>query len=94
MRTLILSAAALAATAAVAQQAPADHPALPDGPGKEQVTTACAGCHDLSVVTAKRYSAARWDEVVQQMISRGAPVDDKDYDAVVAYLVKNYGEAK
>lgn len=92
MRILFVAAAALAASAAVAQQTPSAHLTLPDGPGKAQVTTACAGCHDLSVVTAKHYSAARWDEVVGQMVSRGAPVADADYDAVVAYLAKNYGE--
>ena len=92
MRILLLVAAALAGTAALAQ-APAAHPApLPEGAGKAQVEAACAGCHDMSVVTAKHYSAAKWDDVVQQMVSRGAPVSDADYDAVVDYLAKNYGE--
>ena len=93
MRILILSAAVLLTSAAVAQ-APAGHPAdLPAGPGRAQVQASCAGCHEIGVVTAKHYSAAKWDEVVQQMISRGAVVNDSDYDAVVAYLAKNYGKA-
>ena len=90
MRVLFATAGLLLATAAVAQ-VPAE---LPAGPGHDQVQAACSTCHDMTIITGKHYSAAKWDEVVQQMVSRGAPVSDADYDVVVAYLAKNYGETK
>ncbi len=91
MRMLFAAAGLLLATAAVAQRGPA---ALPAGPGHDQVQAACSSCHEIGIVTSKRYSAAKWDELVQQMVSRGAPVSDADYDVVVAYLTKHYGDAK
>ena len=32
-----------------------------------------------------------WDQVVNQMVSRGADLSDDDIDTVIEYLTKNYG---
>lgn len=64
------------------------------GEGRVQVAEACAACHPASIVTAKRFSDEKWAEVVDQMISKGARVTDADYDVIVGYLARNYGEGK
>ena len=48
-------------------------------------------CHALSVVTSKHSSHSEWDQVVNQMVSRGADLSDEEIDTVIEYLSKNYG---
>jgi len=68
--------------------------ALPEGPGQAQVQAACSACHALSIVTGQHYDNAKWGQVVDTMVDRGAKVGDADYDVVVAYLAKNFGPKK
>src|SRR5258708_4833121 len=64
---------------------------LPSGKGKEIVQQQCISCHALKVVTAKRANKDQWATLVDQMITRGAQVEDEDIDTVVDYLAKNFG---
>ncbi|MGA8438094.1 MAG: helix-hairpin-helix domain-containing protein [Candidatus Sulfotelmatobacter sp.] len=65
-------------------------PTLPPGNGKEIVQRACVGCHALKVVTSKKATPDQWTALVNQMVSRGADVDDDDIDTLVKYLSKNF----
>ena len=65
-------------------------PDLPPGDGKAIVQRACVGCHTLKVVTTKRATPEQWSAVVNQMISRGAEVEDDEIETLVAYLSKNF----
>ena len=67
---------------------------LPPGKGKAIVQRACVGCHALKVVTAKRASKEQWSVLVDQMMSRGAELEDEDVQIVVDYLAKNFGVTK
>lgn len=67
---------------------------LPPGKGKAIVQRSCAGCHALRVVVAKRASKEQWSVLVDQMISRGAEIDDEEVEIVVDYLAKNFGVTK
>lgn len=63
---------------------------LPPGDGQAIVQRACVGCHTLKVVTSKRATPQQWSAVVDQMISRGAEVEDDEIETLVAYLTKNF----
>jgi len=63
---------------------------LPPGNGKAIVRRACAGCHALKVVTSKRASKQQWSMLVNQMVSRGADLEDEEIEVVVDYLSKNF----
>jgi competence ComEA-like helix-hairpin-helix protein len=65
--------------------------AMPDGAGKPIVQRACSACHAVTVVTSKHASQKEWDQVVNQMVSRGADLTDDEIDTVIEYLAKNYG---
>ncbi len=65
--------------------------AMPDGAGKPIVQRACASCHAITTVTSKRANRKEWDQVVNQMVSRGAELSDDEIDTVIEYLSKNYG---
>jgi glucose dehydrogenase len=70
---------------------PANSAAMPDGAGRPIVQKQCAVCHALTVVTAKHASRGEWEQVVNQMVSRGADLTDDEIDAVIGYLAKHYG---
>jgi mono/diheme cytochrome c family protein len=89
----ITGTACTAARSAPAATVAATSPFLP-GTGQRQVTAACAACHPPTIITTKHYSEEKWAQLVEQMISRGAKVSDADFDLVVDYLARNYGEAK
>jgi competence protein ComEA len=66
-------------------------PSLPPGKGKVVVQRTCVNCHALKVVTSKRASRKQWSALVDQMVSRGAELEDEDIETVVDYLAKNFG---
>ena len=69
-------------------------PSLPPGRGKAIVERTCKGCHALKVVTAKRATKEQWKVLVDQMVTRGAEVEDEEFDPLLAYLSKNFGPVK
>lgn len=54
------------------------------------VQRTCVQCHALKVVTSKRATKEQWSALVDQMVSRGADLNDDEIDVVVAYLAKNF----
>jgi competence ComEA-like helix-hairpin-helix protein len=66
---------------------------LADGPEKTVVARRCAGCHSAGNFTKLRKSEEGWAEVVADMVNRGAEIPDEDYEAMMPYLVRNYGPA-
>ena len=68
--------------------------ALPAGKGKVIVERTCVSCHAIKVVTTKRASKEQWSTIVDQMLSKGADLNDDEVEIVVDYLAKNFGAAK
>jgi competence protein ComEA len=86
MTRLANGCAVLAVTLAVAAQSN-----LPDDPAKPVVEKVCGGCHGFAVFTESRGSKDHWDEIVQNMVSRGAEGTDAELDQVVSYLTRYFG---
>jgi mono/diheme cytochrome c family protein len=74
-------------------RAAAQGPSLPEGKGKELVTTSCASCHDLSTAVGIRTDAAGWKETVSRMVGNGAQIAPADVAVIVAYLAEHFGPA-
>lgn len=72
--------------AAVSFAVAADKPKLPDGPGKETLLRVCGSCHGAEIVLGKRLSRDGWNQIVVNMIQRGAQGTDDDFSAIVDYL--------
>ena len=66
---------------------------LPDGDGRALVERICAKCHPVQNIVKSRMTRAKWDDVIDDMIARGAEGTDQEFDRVVEYLVKNFGPA-
>ena len=64
---------------------------LPDGNGKSIVVAKCQFCHTLERVLTSSRTKGDWDDLVQLMISRGAPLSSEDTPTVVDYLAANFG---
>ena len=81
--------------------APAATPAaavseLPEGRGKQILSTACTACHDLREVTKFRgyYDRAQWRDIVLTMVEYGAPVGKGDVEVLADYLVEHRGRER
>lgn len=69
---------------AAASTTPADN--LPNRPGKDKLVAACGGCHQPDIVIGQQRDAEGWREVVDQMVARGATVQETDYEQIITYL--------
>ena len=67
---------------------------LPDGAGKDLVMNVCTVCHDLMRITSKRKTKEEWNDIVDQMATKGAKASDEQFDTIVNYLAKNFGKDK
>ena len=67
---------------------------LPDGAGKDLVMNVCTVCHDLVRITSKRKTKGEWNDIVDQMATKGAKASDEEFDTIVNYLAKNFGKDK
>lgn len=89
MLRLSTLAAVLLATAPAAAQQPNQN--WPDGPGRDIVVNTCGGCHDINRLRVG-YTPDGWHTVETMMRNMEAPVEDKDWPTVTAYLTKNFPE--
>lgn len=74
-----------AATATAQTETPAS---APDGAALLQ--DRCTECHSADRIAARSESAAEWEAIVDQMIARGAQLDDQEKQALVDYLATTY----
>ena len=87
LNTRILVAAVVSAIGAAALASAQN---LPDGPGKEETTRVCKGCHELARSVSLRQDREGWAATMKKMIALGAKGSEKDFNAVFEYLVRNY----
>jgi competence protein ComEA len=83
MRTVILFVLSLGVASAAAAQ-------LPDGLGKDVLMKVCGGCHQAERSASVRLTREGWEEVIGDMIKRGAKGTDEEFGAVLEYLVANF----
>ncbi len=86
MRNLILLGSALGAFAIfAADQATLDR-------GRKDAGLACSPCHSLRLVESQRLSRATWNKELDKMAGWGCKMTDRE--ALLEYLVANYGDDK
>lgn len=64
---------------------------LSDDQVKNLVETACTQCHSLKPIKIIRDGYGGWKDYVHEMVLRGAQIHPDEVEAVVQYLVQNYG---
>jgi hypothetical protein len=65
---------------------------FPDGEGRDAFLAACSACHALTRITDphRKLTAEEWEFHLYDMISRGAPVYEKDIEPIRRYLIENF----
>jgi sulfite dehydrogenase len=94
--------AALFVTACIARagslkiELPAETATLKEAPGSQLVTAQCVVCHSVEYIsTQPTLPRTYWQGAVAKMQQKfGAPIDTANVEAIVDYLVKNYGAEK
>ena len=84
MKTAILIVAA-ALLVLAADQATLDR-------GQKEAGLSCTPCHSLRLVQSQRLSKAAWNKELDKMTGWGTKMTDRE--AVLEYLVANYGDDK
>jgi cytochrome c5 len=84
-----LAAALWLGAAPASAQQPAN--ALPPGDGRDLVAAACTQCHALTVILAMRDGPIGWKRHVHHMVLRGAQLNAREAETVLAYLDANFG---
>src|SRR5947199_9071018 len=64
---------------------------LPEGYGKAATVRVCGSCHSPERATSLHQSRQGWEETVTKMAKLGAQGTEDDFDAILAYLSKNFG---
>jgi competence ComEA-like helix-hairpin-helix protein len=52
----------------------------------------CGACHKPDTGVAMRRTTEQWQETVEKMISKGLKASDEDLNAVLDYLIAQYGK--
>jgi mono/diheme cytochrome c family protein len=84
MRTLLMSGILISA-AMGADQATLDR-------GKQEEARACVACHSLRIIHIQRLPRATWVRELDKMTGWGTKITDRD--ALLEYLVANFGDDK
>jgi putative heme-binding domain-containing protein len=63
----------------------------PEKQGRTTFQRTCSPCHSTSRITSHRLSRAGWENVVDNMISRGAKATPDEQEQIVRYLTANFG---
>ena len=73
---------------------PSDGRMFPGGPGSDAANGNCLACHSADMVLNQpAMSKTQWREEVEKMrTAYKAPIDPKDVDAILDYLVSTKGE--
>ena len=64
--------------------------ALTPGKGSDLTMARCATCHDARHITRARLSRGQWEDNVQNMKERGAPMAPHEMPIIVEYLATYY----
>lgn len=57
----------------------------------ENFRRVCVRCHTSERVVQGRRFRTQFEELIDQMIARGAVVNDEDYEVIIKYLVTEFG---
>ena len=66
---------------------------LPNAPEKSIVLGACLGCHTTDRIVTSYFTPEEWKDLVNRMVSNGAPLKEAEIDKVASYLAKSFSPA-
>jgi competence protein ComEA len=64
---------------------------IPPGPGHDETNKVCSKCHSPEQATSLKQSKTAWEETISKMVNLGSEGTDEEYEAILNYLVRNFG---
>jgi hypothetical protein len=64
---------------------------FPPGPAKALADQACLNCHSADMVWQQHLTEKQWTAEINKMIGWGSEVAEENKQALIAYLVANFG---
>ena len=64
---------------------------FPAGAMKSMADGACLACHSADIIVQQHLTDKQWSAEIVKMVGWGAPVPEKDREALAAYFVANFG---
>jgi competence protein ComEA len=64
---------------------------IPPGPGHDETGKVCGKCHSPEQATSLKQSKTAWEETISKMVNLGSEGTDEEYEAILNYLVRNFG---
>jgi competence protein ComEA len=92
MRNVLVGILVLVPMAIAQQPEVKSDPNLPEGAGKKVVEKVCTKCHDSEGFSHSRNTRQRWENIVDEMVSRGAEASDQEIETIVEYLANYLGK--
>jgi competence ComEA-like helix-hairpin-helix protein len=65
---------------------------FPDGPAKDYVSRICLQCHEPAQLLNQKRTESDWKTTVARMALKGVAAPAEQYDAIAAYMAKNFGK--
>jgi competence ComEA-like helix-hairpin-helix protein len=65
---------------------------FPDAPAKEYVNKICLQCHQPAQLLGQRRTESDWRKTIARMATKGVAAPAEQFDAVAAYMAKNFGK--
>jgi competence protein ComEA len=65
---------------------------FPDAPAKEFVNKICLQCHEPAQLLSQKRTESDWRTTIARMSQKGIPGTAEQYDAITAYMAKNFGK--
>jgi competence protein ComEA len=67
---------------------------FPDGPAREFVNKICLQCHEPAQLLNQKRTESDWRTTIDRMSKKGIPGSAEQYDAITAYMAKNFGKTE
>ena len=84
--------AAALVTATPAHAVRPQSPAYDDKKAADLWGQICGDCHDADRIVSKRRTKMEWQDIINQMIDKGAAGTGDDFEAVYGFLQRHYGK--
>lgn len=67
---------------------------FPDGPAKEYINQICLQCHQPAMLLGQKRTESDWKKTIARMATKGVPGTPDQFDAIAAYMTKNFGKSE
>jgi competence protein ComEA len=65
---------------------------FPEGSAKDYIGQICLQCHQPAMLLGQSRTESDWRKTIARMATKGVPGTPEQFDAITAYMTKNFGK--